>query len=278
MNLIRQYSGVMSQQMASGDSIGAAKTGADMVGLMLGGLFISMAKVLGGMLIQGLGEVIKLSTSGLLEGLYALVRPLLDKFLNDKNMAIIDKKMLDLITDINDGIDSAVLTATTALNDGTDIMMNALVEHYTEKLTGLQLTMETGSLAIVKPIEDTMSDTEKSLSEVPIRINEEMESGLGIVDTTVGTGMTKIDDTIKIGTNNMQTTMNNSFGMIGINTIPSTFSFGLEMMKSSTDSFTTTMEEYAIRIKSALASAKEEKKAWIDLNIMGADVLTIGGN
>lgn len=240
MHLLRQFSNVMTSQVASGDYTGAAATGVDMIGLMLGGFFISMANVLGTMLINIIGNLLSTLATGIVTGLYTLIRPILDIFLNDSQLAKIDAKVAAINLTIEGLFDTGIASATTALQDGTDKMMGALVGHYTDKLETLKSNTELLMPKIVKPYEDTATSTEASVSKT----------------------MTTLDTNVKTATTHMTTNMNNAFNTVGLFSIPSKFGTGLSSMLTATSEFTTSMEGYATRIKAALASANNTKTIW----------------
>jgi hypothetical protein len=141
--------------------------------------------------------------------------------------------------------------ATNALQSGTQIMMDGLIGFYTTKLETLKSNTEILMPGIVKPFEDTLTNTTASVS---------------------GT-MTTLDSNVKTATTNMTNNVNNAFSEVGIFSIPSKFGKGLSTMQIATSNFTDSMETYAQRIKSALSSAQREEKK---IRVLGVTVATIG--
>jgi len=239
MNILRQYSAVMSQQMASGDYAGATQTGVDMIGLALGGFFISMANVLGQVLISLVGNLLSTLATSLIDGLYTLVRPLLDVFLGDAAMAKIDASVASLNDKITTGFDNGIAFASQALTNGTGVMMDGLVGYYTAKLETLKSTIEIGAQAgIVAPLENVVTNTADSIAVQTSNLQVNTNSSLNL----------------------MQTDVNTMMGLNSSGSIPNQFQGGLTIMKTAINVFVDDAVDAGNKIASALRKAQSASK------------------
>jgi len=234
MNLLRQQSAVMSQQMGAGDYIGASQTGIDMIGLAMGGFFIAMADVIGTMLINIVGNLLKTLSISLIEGLYTLIRPLLDVFLGNKAMSVIDESVTTFTDSLSTSFGDGITYATESLHTGTNEMMNALIGYYTTKLAETKTTIETDFPGVIAPFTDVITNTAES---VPGQVT--------IMETNINTALKGIST---------DTTTYMTAG--GSSSIPSTFSSGLQLMELSMQVFAESTVEYGTKIANALSSAQ----------------------
>jgi len=239
MNLLRQYSSTMSQQMASGDYAGATQTGVDMIGLALGGFFISMANTIGQVLIGVVGNLLSTLATSLIDGLYTLIRPLLDVFLGDAAMAKIDASVAMLNDKITTGFDNGIKFASEALTNGTTTMMDGLVGYYTTKLEELKSTVEIGAqTGIVAPLNNAVMNTSASITTQTDNLQTTTSNSLNLMKTDV--------------TNIMGTTLSSS--------VPSQFQGGLNIMQNAIGVFVDNAVEAGNKISSILSSARSEQK------------------
>jgi hypothetical protein len=249
MGLLRQFSAVMSQQMASGDTSGAMSTGLDMITLGLSGFFIAFANVSGNLLISAIGGVLETMTLGLIDAVTGMMYPVLlvfDRiFRTDLAGALLASAEL-LKTDVSLAFQDGISYAQNALTEGTQTMMNGLVEIYTNKLTALQETVETNLPLAVNPLEETLPNT------------------LASVGTAVGTLQTDTTKSLTTMSGDITTYMNTTT----TGSIPVMFNDGLKYMEQSVNSFATAAVLAGNKIESALRSAEKARKNSIQIGLI----------
>ena len=166
MSLIREFSAVMNQQMASGDTGGAMATGVNIIGLALGGMLIAAADVIGTMLIDVIGGLLSLVTQTLVTNIGGILATLVGIFSKSKA-----EKIRQNILDLNAGIATTFKAGTDyakeVLHTGTGIMMDALITKFEEKLTDIKSTLppsfsNTLDLSIVKPTEEVYANMKET--------------------------------------------------------------------------------------------------------------------
>jgi len=237
MNLIRGFSNIMSSQMASEDLTGALATGSNIITLMLGGLFISFADVLGTMLIQGIGFAIESISSLFIDLVFGLFRPLLGliPIIGDDLQAGWDVLKEDIKGGLHSSIQTGVNFATQSLHNGTQTMMEGLVNIYTDKLTTLQGEVNTIMPTVVSPITDTLTNTSASVGNTMTGLQNNTNSALTTIDSDVGTYLGN-------GTTS--------------GTIPQRFNSALQVMGQDMDAFAKRAGEAGTKIRNALNNAK----------------------
>lgn len=249
MGLLRQFSAVMSQQMASGDFSGAASTGLDMVTLGLSGFFIAFANVSGNLLISAIGGVLETMTLGLIDAVTGMMYPVLlvfDRiFRTDLAGALLDSAE-SLKTDVSLAFQDGISYAQGALTDGTQTMMDGLVEIYSNKLLALQETVETNLPLAVDPLTDTLPNS------------------LASVGTAVGTLQTDTTKSLTTMSGDITTYMNTTT----TGSIPVMFNDGLKYMEQSVNSFATAAVIAGNKISSALKSAENARKNSIQIGLI----------
>jgi len=180
MNLVRQYSNVMNQQIAAGDTKGATTTSMDMISLMFSGFFLSLADVLGKMLINIIGNLLKTTTNGIITFVEEIMVGIASIF-SKKEADKIRKNADDLKYALGSSIDDSITTTQSTLDTGIAVMMDGLISTHQEKLDKIKDNMPSYintslDVGVVQPIEGVMSDTKASM---PITISDSLDKGVG---------------------------------------------------------------------------------------------------
>lgn len=253
MSLLRQYSGVLTAQVASGDNAGAMTTGLDMITLALSGVFVSLAGVIGDVFLgamQGMLVGVSDFMIGLVSNMLLPVFALIDKVFKT---SLVDNLLIStnaLKTTVSDSIKGTFDKVRDNLRDGTTIMMDGLVSKYSTKLEDLKGTIIIGSEdGIITPFTDVVETVSENIS-------------LETMNLTTNTKATLSDMRYNV-----------EHVMSGNNSIPSVFKSGLNQLSFDLNVFVSDAEEMGRRIKSALSSAQSSV---FEINALGKNIIRIG--
>ncbi len=257
MGLVREYSGVMSAQIGSGDMLGAAQTGTKMVTLMLGGFFISLGQVIGDMLITSIGGAFKGFTFALIDLAVMLISPitiLLDKFIpgvNGMTDALMNSAE-DLKTGVANTFDEGIEYAKEALRTGTNTMMEGWINTFEKDLEKLKNTIEIKTPEAIDPFEKVLTNTGASVAIQAQNLQYNVSDSMG----------------------NMEKKVNLTLGSTNYLSIPNIFNRSMDSLTNSLLTFTRNSEDYARRIRSALSTAESAASSARSIEF---NLLKIGG-
>lgn len=234
MSLIREFSMVMNQQMAAGDTGGAAITGMNIVGLALSSFFVAMADVIGTMLIDIIGGLLSTVTQLLISTIGGILATLVGIFSKSKAEEI-RQNILDLNESISVTFKDGMDYAKEALHTGTGIMMDALINRFTSKLEDIKSTLppsfsNTLDLSIVKPIEGISAT-------LPAQFTETLDKSI-------------VKPTEEVY-NNMKNTTEKYMNPETEGSVPKTYRSGLMDVSLATEEFTDYFESAAKRLNIA---------------------------
>jgi hypothetical protein len=251
--MMREYSNVMTAQIAGGDTQGAMQTGTDMVGLALGGFFIALADIVGTMLINVLGSLLSTVTTGLIDLVTILLVPLfgtIDALFRTNLVGQLLESADNLKTNVAASFEEGIAYATDALHNGSQIMMEGLIDIHRTNLDNLKETVGVTFPEAIQPFNDVIANTSESTA---VQV-QDMQTKTNTSLTTMGSDV------------------DNYMDLFGNKSIPATFAGGLGTMKRAMDDFATAAQQAGSRISSALRSAQSESRK---VKVLGMTVATI---
>jgi hypothetical protein len=247
MNLVREYSNVMSQQVASGDTQGAASTSMNMISLIFQGFFLSLADVVGKIIIDTVGNLLKKTTTGIISVIEEVMVGVVSIFSKSKAEEI-RQNAADLKLAIGMSFDESIEKTKTTLTDGVSIMMEDLITSHEEKLNKIKDNMPSTinnslDIGVVQPIEGTMSNTKASM---PIVIEDTLDKGVG--------------QPMKEAFRSMRNDIEDYFDDRSDKSINSKFRKGLDSIRNDMDDFVDDIEDSVDEFNDAVNSFRSGVK------------------